>query len=109
MLSLQIFCFNCCCHRVAKSQSQAMKLYGKELEKDGSGSISIETEDGEDLWHLYNLISVGVPAAFGATGENAAYVIIKKSNVSYSPAKLMREVLARMGVCRQQIVLFQGS
>lgn len=36
-----------------------MKLYGKELEKDGGGTVNIETEDLEDLWHLYNLISIG--------------------------------------------------
>mmetsp|Transcript_34724 Transcript_34724/g.62069 ORF Transcript_34724/g.62069 Transcript_34724/m.62069 type:complete len:180 (-) Transcript_34724:713-1252(-) len=36
-----------------------MRLYGKELEKDGGGTVHIETEDGEDLWHLYNLIAVG--------------------------------------------------
>eukprot|EP00670_Eutreptiella_braarudii_P008918 CAMPEP_0174312610 /NCGR_PEP_ID=MMETSP0810-20121108/4398_1 /TAXON_ID=73025 ORGANISM="Eutreptiella gymnastica-like, Strain CCMP1594" /NCGR_SAMPLE_ID=MMETSP0810 /ASSEMBLY_ACC=CAM_ASM_000659 /LENGTH=381 /DNA_ID=CAMNT_0015421047 /DNA_START=41 /DNA_END=1186 /DNA_ORIENTATION=- len=36
-----------------------MKLYGKELEKDGGGTVHIETEDTEDLWHLYNLILPG--------------------------------------------------
>eukprot|EP00668_Euglena_longa_P011910 GGOE01014330.1.p1 GENE.GGOE01014330.1~~GGOE01014330.1.p1 ORF type:complete len:384 (+),score=109.75 GGOE01014330.1:37-1188(+) len=36
-----------------------MKLYGKELEKDGGGTVHIETEDTEDLWHLYNLINAG--------------------------------------------------
>jgi len=36
-----------------------MKLYGKELEKDGTGTVHIETEDTEDLWHLFNLITVG--------------------------------------------------
>lgn len=40
----------------------AMKLYGKELEKDGAGTVHIETEDTEDLWHLFNLITVGTSA-----------------------------------------------
>jgi protein pelota len=34
-----------------------MKLQSKHLEKDGSGSISLIAEEGEDLWHVYNLLS----------------------------------------------------
>jgi protein pelota len=33
-----------------------MKLLGKRLEKDNSGSVSLVPEDSEDMWHLYNLI-----------------------------------------------------
>ncbi|KAJ3361618.1 hypothetical protein HDU91_003827, partial [Kappamyces sp. JEL0680] len=36
-----------------------MKLQGKHLEKDGSGRITLVAEEGEDLWHTYNLLSKG--------------------------------------------------
>ncbi|KAI0638111.1 eRF1 domain 1-domain-containing protein [Trametes polyzona] len=36
-----------------------MKLLGKRIEKDGSGSVTVSPEDDEDMWHLYNLIQVG--------------------------------------------------
>jgi protein pelota len=34
-----------------------MKLVGKHLEKDGSGKITLVAEEGEDLWHTYNLLA----------------------------------------------------
>ncbi|KAI7906771.1 uncharacterized protein BX663DRAFT_466953 [Cokeromyces recurvatus] len=34
-----------------------MKLIGKSLEKDSSGSITLLPEELEDMWHIYNLIS----------------------------------------------------
>ena len=34
-----------------------MKLQSKHIEKDGSGKISLIAEEGEDLWHVYNLLS----------------------------------------------------
>ncbi len=36
-----------------------MKLFGKELDKDSSGSLTIVPEDMEDMWHTYNLVAVG--------------------------------------------------
>ncbi|KAL6044620.1 Translation factor pelota, variant 2 [Balamuthia mandrillaris] len=36
-----------------------MRLLGKDLEKDGGGSISLRPETLEDMWHAYNLISEG--------------------------------------------------
>jgi protein pelota len=36
-----------------------MKLIGKNLEKDSSGSIKVVAEEPEDLWHTYNLLLKG--------------------------------------------------
>ncbi len=36
-----------------------MKLLGKELEKDSSGSLTLIPEEMEDMWHAYNLVQVG--------------------------------------------------
>lgn len=36
-----------------------MKLVHKDLEKDSSGSLTLVPEETEDMWHVYNLISVG--------------------------------------------------
>ncbi|CDZ96995.1 Meiotic cell division protein Pelota/DOM34 [Phaffia rhodozyma] len=36
-----------------------MKLLKKQIEKDGSGYIRLQPEDDEDMWHIYNLVSVG--------------------------------------------------
>ncbi|GFQ72928.1 protein pelota [Trichonephila clavata] len=36
-----------------------MKLTHKNLEKDGSGSVTLIPEDPEDMWHAYNLIAEG--------------------------------------------------
>eukprot|EP01116_Phalansterium_solitarium_P002052 TRINITY_DN11903_c0_g1_i1.p1 TRINITY_DN11903_c0_g1~~TRINITY_DN11903_c0_g1_i1.p1 ORF type:complete len:388 (-),score=185.01 TRINITY_DN11903_c0_g1_i1:603-1766(-) len=36
-----------------------MKLKYREINKDGSGFIRLIPEEAEDMWHLYNLISVG--------------------------------------------------
>ncbi len=36
-----------------------MKLLGKELEKDQSGSLILIPEETEDMWHVYNLVSEG--------------------------------------------------
>ncbi len=36
-----------------------MKLLGKELEKDSSGSLTLIPEEIEDMWHVYNLVAVG--------------------------------------------------
>jgi len=34
-----------------------MKLVHKNLEKDGAGSITLEAQEPEDMWHAYNLIA----------------------------------------------------
>jgi len=36
-----------------------MKLLGKELERDSSGSLTLIPEEEEDMWHVYNLVTVG--------------------------------------------------
>ncbi|XP_068748397.1 protein pelota homolog isoform X4 [Montipora capricornis] len=36
-----------------------MKLIAKNFEKDSSGSVVLVPEEAEDMWHAYNLISVG--------------------------------------------------
>jgi len=36
-----------------------MKLVGKEIERDGSGHVTLRPEDDEDMWHVYNLIGEG--------------------------------------------------
>ena len=36
-----------------------MKLVGKVLEKDSSGSIKLIAEEAEDMWHVYNLLAKG--------------------------------------------------
>jgi protein pelota len=36
-----------------------MKLLGKDIDKDGSGSVTLLPEEVEDIWHAYNLIFVG--------------------------------------------------
>ncbi|KAF4685177.1 hypothetical protein FOZ60_006794 [Perkinsus olseni] len=35
-----------------------MKLELKQIEKDGSGRVVVIPEESEDIWHLYNLVSV---------------------------------------------------
>ncbi|XP_076549213.1 pelota mRNA surveillance and ribosome rescue factor [Osmia lignaria lignaria] len=36
-----------------------MKLVGKNIDKDGEGSVSLVPENTEDMWHAYNVISEG--------------------------------------------------
>lgn len=36
-----------------------MKQTKKILEKDGSGFITLQAEDSEDQWHVYNLLRPG--------------------------------------------------
>lgn len=36
-----------------------MKIFSKSISEDGQGQITLSVNDGEDLWHLYNLIAVG--------------------------------------------------
>jgi protein pelota len=36
-----------------------MKFQAKQIEKDGSGRITLIAEEGEDLWHCYNLLAKG--------------------------------------------------
>lgn len=36
-----------------------MKIVKKNLDKTGGGVLTIETEDEEDIWHIYNLVSEG--------------------------------------------------
>ncbi|XP_014674504.1 PREDICTED: protein pelota-like [Priapulus caudatus] len=36
-----------------------MKLVGKEIDKDSKGSITLTPENPEDMWHAYNIITVG--------------------------------------------------
>ncbi|KAL7421789.1 Translation factor pelota [Cryptotrichosporon argae] len=36
-----------------------MKLLNKNIEKDGSGTVTLLPEDEEDMWHVYNLITAG--------------------------------------------------
>lgn len=36
-----------------------MKLLHQHLEKDKSGYIKLEAEEGEDMWHIYNLLLPG--------------------------------------------------
>lgn len=36
-----------------------MKLIAKNFEKDSSGSVVLVPEEAEDMWHAYNLISIG--------------------------------------------------
>ena len=34
-----------------------MKLLRKNIERDGSGVVTMTPEEPEDMWHLYNLIA----------------------------------------------------
>lgn len=36
-----------------------MRLLKRVIEKDGSGFVQVVAETSEDMWHAYNLISVG--------------------------------------------------
>ncbi|XP_013792094.2 protein pelota homolog [Limulus polyphemus] len=36
-----------------------MKLLSKEIDKEGTGSVSIIPEESEDMWHAYNLVAEG--------------------------------------------------
>ena len=36
-----------------------MKLVRKNLEKDQGGVLALIPEEEEDMWHVYNLISIG--------------------------------------------------
>ncbi|XP_064620588.1 protein pelota-like [Lineus longissimus] len=36
-----------------------MKLVHKDIDKGGSGSVTLIPEESEDMWHAYNLVSVG--------------------------------------------------
>ncbi|KAI0081703.1 pelota [Panus rudis PR-1116 ss-1] len=36
-----------------------MKLVGKHIDKNGAGHVTLQPEDDEDMWHLYNLIQEG--------------------------------------------------
>jgi len=36
-----------------------MKLIKKNIEKDGEGTVILQAEEIEDMWHVYNLITVG--------------------------------------------------
>lgn len=36
-----------------------MKIFSKNINDDGQGYVTLNVNDGEDLWHLYNLIAVG--------------------------------------------------
>ncbi|KAL2919273.1 Translation factor pelota [Polyrhizophydium stewartii] len=36
-----------------------MKLVSKHIEKDRSGSVTLVPEEGEDMWHTYNLLCAG--------------------------------------------------
>ena len=37
-----------------------MKIVSKTIsEKDGEGYVCLRAEEGEDMWHAYNLIAVG--------------------------------------------------
>ena len=46
--------------RQSFKKRKKMKLLMKKInEKDGSGSVALIAQDAEDLWHLYQLITVG--------------------------------------------------
>ena len=36
-----------------------MKLLGNRIDKYGSGHVTFIPEEGEDLWHVYNLVAEG--------------------------------------------------
>lgn len=36
-----------------------MKLFKRHIERDGSGMVILMPEEPEDMWQVYNLISVG--------------------------------------------------
>ncbi|CAG8663297.1 15339_t:CDS:2, partial [Cetraspora pellucida] len=36
-----------------------MRLVRKRIEKDRSGTVELYPEELEDMWHVYNLISLG--------------------------------------------------
>lgn len=36
-----------------------MKIVYKDIDKNGAGTITVITESLEDMWHAYNLITVG--------------------------------------------------
>ncbi|XP_076346162.1 pelota mRNA surveillance and ribosome rescue factor isoform X2 [Tachypleus tridentatus] len=36
-----------------------MKLLSKEIDKDGTGNVTIIPEESEDMWHAYNLVAEG--------------------------------------------------
>lgn len=36
-----------------------MKLVHKQFDKNGDGTVTLVPETMEDMWHCYNLISVG--------------------------------------------------
>ena len=36
-----------------------MKLLKKDIDKSGIGFIKLQPEEAEDMWHLYNILTVG--------------------------------------------------
>ena len=44
---------------VLKQKKEAMKLLGKQLDKNNSGRIKLLPQEPEDLWHAFNIIVVG--------------------------------------------------
>ena len=36
-----------------------MKLVQKSLERDGAGTVALQPEESEDMWHAFNLIQEG--------------------------------------------------
>ncbi|XP_041347502.1 protein pelota-like [Gigantopelta aegis] len=36
-----------------------MKLVNREIDKNGTGSVTLIAEEAEDMWHAYNLVQVG--------------------------------------------------
>lgn len=40
-------------------KKKKMKLLQKDINKENSGYMIFSTEESDDMWHLYNLISIG--------------------------------------------------
>jgi protein pelota len=52
-----------------------MKLCGKVLEKDSSGSIKLIAEEPEDMWHIYNILARGDQLYCSTVRYSIAFVI----------------------------------
>ena len=55
-----------------------MKLVRKNLEKDQGGVLALIPEEEEDMWHVYNLISIG------DSGTNVNKIFLDQTALSAS-------------------------
>uniref|UniRef100_A0A1W7R9Z6 Protein pelota homolog n=1 Tax=Hadrurus spadix TaxID=141984 RepID=A0A1W7R9Z6_9SCOR len=86
-----------------------MKLLGKNIEKDGSGYVTLIPEEPEDMWHAYNLVAEGdslrsstirkvtTESATGSTGSNRVRttLTIAIENIDFDTQACMLRVKGR--------------